>query len=32
MPLLEKTCFQNKSKFITADHFAQDMNIRIKWS
>ncbi len=28
--ILEKTCFQNKSKFITEDYFVQHMNIPIK--
>ncbi len=28
--ILEKTCFQNKSKFITQDNFVQHMNITIK--
>jgi hypothetical protein len=28
--LLEKTCFQNKSKFITEDQFVKHMNITIK--
>ncbi len=27
--LKEKTCFQNKSKFITDDHFAKCVNITI---
>ncbi len=27
--LKEKTCFQNKSKFITEDHFAKCVNITI---
>jgi hypothetical protein len=25
----EKTCFQNKSKFITEDHFVKHVNITI---
>jgi hypothetical protein len=34
--IFEKTCFQNRSKFITEDHFVQHMNITtnerlIKW-
>ncbi len=28
--VLEQTCFQNKSKFITEDQFVKHMNITIK--
>ncbi len=28
--ILEKTCFQNKSRFITEDQFTKHMNITIR--
>jgi hypothetical protein len=31
VPIQEKTCFQNKSKFITEDQFTKHINITIKW-